>query len=729
MALVQRVSQLSEDKRRLVGVVVIAAFVGLISAGLTTGMIGLIPPRIKSTELQVATASTHVLIDAGPTSIVHRRDYPVYALTMRAEMLGRVMTSPPVVERIARRSRVPADRIAASARSTANVPLALSEPGSEQRANEIFRSGVPYRLEVEARATTPVLSVYAQAPSTPEAERVANAAIAGLRDYLRDLADRQGFGDYRPVRLRQLGTARGGVVNGGAPWAIAVLTFAVAFTLSGAALLFLIRRRGHGIPVRRPRPPPEAGDDWPRTTRLLPWMFALFIAILWLVPFNEIELRASLPIDLKLDRLVLPFVAVTWAVALAAEGRGVPRGRLTWIHAAVAAFVLCAVLSVVLDARYLNETLELEGSLKKLPLLVSYVSLFVIAGSALRRTEIRAFLNYTLVLAMICALGIIFEYRFELNVFYDWSEKLLSGIFSVTAPETGAVDSIGRREVMGPAGAPLEAVAMLSMALPIALVGVIQADRWRGRILYGLAACLLLAATLATFRKSALLAPISVVLTVTYFRRQELLKLAPLALVLLIFVHVLAPGAIGSTTQQFDPERLGVTTVSDRTADYDAVRPDVWTHLALGRGWGSYEHFSYRILDSELLHRTIEMGVLGLLAYLFMGLSVVLSARATIASRDPTGAPLALIGAAAAVSFLVVSTLFDVLSFPHATYIFLYMAGLVAAVIGHHGDVDETAAMRPHGLRERRARGGSPTGRRPTADPATGTPHFARRVG
>jgi O-antigen ligase len=330
---------------------------------------------------------------------------------------------------------------------------------------------------------------------------------------------------------------------------------------------------------------------------------------------------------------------------------------------------------------------------------------------------------------MICALGIIFEYRFELNVFYDWSEKLLSGIFSVTAPETGAVDSIGRREVMGPAGAPLEAVAMLSMALPIALVGVIQADRWRGRILYGLAACLLLAATLATFRKSALLAPISVVLTVTYFRRQELLKLAPLALVLLIFVHVLAPGAIGSTTQQFDPERLGVTTVSDRTADYDAVRPDVWTHLALGRGWGSYEHFSYRILDSELLHRTIEMGVLGLLAYLFMGLSVVLSARATIASRDPTGAPLALIGAAAAVSFLVVSTLFDVLSFPHATYIFLYMAGLVAAVIGHHGDVDETAAMRLHGLRERRARRGSPTGRRPTADPATGTPHFARRVG
>jgi hypothetical protein len=34
-------------------------------------------------------------------------------------------------------------------------------------------------------------------------------------------------------------------------------------------------------------------------------------------------------------------------------------------------------------------------------------------------------------------------------------------------------------------------------------------------------------------------------------------------------------------------------------------------------------------------------------------------------------------------SFLVVSFLFDVLAFPHATYIFLYTAGLVAVVVKH----------------------------------------------
>jgi hypothetical protein len=87
------------------------------------------------------------------------------------------------------------------------------------------------------------------------------------------------------------------------------------------------------------------------------------------------------------------------------------------------------------------------------------------------------------------------------------------------------------------------------------------------------------------------------------------------------------------------------------------------------------------------------MGVLGLLAYVFMIVSVVFSARRTIAARD-RWAPVALMGAAAAVSFLVVSTLFDVLAFPHATYIFLYTAGFTAVAISQ-GPRKEDAPPEP----------------------------------
>ena len=64
-------------------------------------------------------------------------------------------------------------------------------------------------------------------------------------------------------------------------------------------------------------------------------MLAFFIAIVWLTPFNDISLNANLPIELRLDRIVLPFVVIVWLLALAAGERFAPRLRLTWIHVAI----------------------------------------------------------------------------------------------------------------------------------------------------------------------------------------------------------------------------------------------------------------------------------------------------------------------------------------------------------------------------------------------------------
>jgi hypothetical protein len=431
-----------------------------------------------------------------------------------------------------------------------------------------------------------------------------------------------------------------------------------------------------------PRPRSGGAGDWPRTTRILPWMLAAMMAIVWLVPFNVIQLSVSLPIDLKFDRLVLPFIFATWALMLAVGGPLAPRIQLTWIHGAIGAVLAAACLSLVVDARYLNQTLEFLTSAKKLTLLMSYAMLFVIVASSIRRAEVPAFLKYTLVLAVLCALGTIWEYRFHYNVFYGWSDKLLPGIFTVGHAESSAVDEIGRRIVLGPGEISLEAAAMMSMGLPIALVGIMQSSRWRERLLYGLAASILLAGAISTYRKTALIAPVSVILTLAYFRRRELVRLAPLAVVVLIAVHLLSPGAFGAIAAQLHPQRLNdVTTVSDRTSDYDAVRPDVWTHLAFGRGYGSYEHTSYRVLDMEMLRELIEVGVVGLVAYIMMSVSIVATARAPIRRRRPEESRVALAAASTAVAFLVISTLFDVMSFPHCPYILLWMAGLLAVVV------------------------------------------------
>ena len=141
---------------------------------------------------------------------------------------------------------------------------------------------------------------------------------------------------------------------------------------------------------------------------------------------------------------------------------------------------------------------------------------------------------------------------------------------------------------------------MLAMAMPIAVVGLIQAKRWRHpHPLRRRGLAIIMLAVLATQRKTGIIAPVAGVATLAYFRRRELLKLAPLGVALLAVLVIVSPGTVQPVIDQFQPDRLGADTVSDRASDYDAVRPDVWTHLAFGRGYGSYQPLGHRILSSS----------------------------------------------------------------------------------------------------------------------------------
>jgi O-antigen ligase len=407
-------------------------------------------------------------------------------------------------------------------------------------------------------------------------------------------------------------------------------------------------------------------------------MIAVFLVILWLFPFDLAQIGQSLPIDLKLDRLVLPLIVLLWVLALAVGGRAAPRVRVTAIHVGVFIFAAFAFLSVVISARYLNQTLGLALGVKRLALLVSYVIFFVLIASVVRRSEIRAFLRYTLGLAVLAAVGTIIEYRFDYNVFNQLAHTFLPGFHISTAAAGIDLATGGRRIVSGPADHPLEAVGMFAMALPIALVGILEARRWRPRLLYGLAGALLIAAVMSTERKSGLLALVAVILTLGFFRRRQLLPLAPLGVIMVVVVKFLTPGAIGSVTSQLAPSQLATGTVDDRVIRYDAIRPDMWAHLIFGQGFGTY---TVRVLDNELLSRLVEGGVVGLSAYVLMLLTIVLVAAGLIRRRVPVAASVGLVAACAAASALVLSALYDFMAFPHGPYILLSLAGLLAAAM------------------------------------------------
>lgn len=707
----------------------LSALIALCCALLTVNRVSLVPPKLESRQMQVATAATHVLLDA-QTSVITDQDPRAtnYAsLVSRATLYGDLIATPTVRELIGNRIGVPPDQISAVTRLTAGIQREMREPDFEQRANQLLVAKRPYKLDILADPGSPVLSIYAQAPTGPAAMALANAAVASLKDYLKTRAAAHRADPAQQVVVQQLGSARGAVVNGKSVPEIVVLTFLVAFGTSLALLLggASVRRGwvaagapGPATPVPAPaqgahepaRPHRTAsvsaepslsrvrrrtmrsrretvrslvntGGDWPRTTRVMPWMIAGFMVVLWLVPFNVIQLTASLPFDVKFDRMVLPFLFATWILSLAAGGPASPRVRVTLIHVGIATFIAAICLSIVVNAYDLNQSLELDMPIKKVTLLFSYGLFFLIVASSVRRTEVPAFLKYTLGLSILMAIGTIWEYRFHYNVFYDLSGKILPGFFQVGSVDSTEVDDIGRLMIRGPAEHPLETVGMLTMAFPIALVGIIHSKERRARILYGLAACILLAAAISTYRKSALLAPLSVVVTIAFFRRRELLRLAPLGAVSMVVIHALSPGALGSILFQLHPNALGVSTVSDRTADYDAIRPDVWSHLFFGRGYSSYDHVTYRVLDSEILSRLVDSGVIGLGSLVFMLMCIVAAARPLIRSRHATWAPPALAVAGAAIAFLVLAFLFDASSFPHTPYILMSLAGLLAVMV------------------------------------------------
>jgi O-Antigen ligase len=713
-------------RRLRLAIVAASAFVALIAAISSIYEIQLLPPSIQKRDLQLGVAATNAIVDyhsesdgASIADLVSYND--LEAMTERTEPLARLMTSEALLDRIGKQVGVDPSQISATTQVTQSAPRSLIEPDNERRAAGILGEQASYRIEAQAEPNLPVLGIYAEAPTAAEATSLADTAVEALNVYLRDQGRKEGTPATAVVHLTQLGAARGGPVDATAPWKIAALTFVVVFgACCGLAALIAAVRRGWRrgsrptaavraageavstrlrsaplLPTTPDRDRPRR-DDWPHTTRLLPWMIAGFIAMLWLVPFNGVLLNASLPIDLNLDRLVLPVIVLTWVVALAAGGPGAPRWRFTPIHAALAAFALVAGLSVVLNADALDRTLVLDLSVKKLTLLVAYLSFFVVVASAVRPAEVPAFLKYMLGLAVICAICVIWEYRTGFNIFYDLTTRALPGVFQAPV-YASTFDELGRRAVVGPTELGLEVVAILSMAFPIAIVGIMHAKRWRGRILYGIAVCILGLAMLSTYRKSALLAPVTVGLALAYFRPRQALKLAPLGAVVIAVMAIAGFSAFQSVTGQFETDRLDVGTVNDRVADYDAVRPDFLSHPALGQGFGSYENFNApadnRILDSELLLRVVETGIIGLAVFLLVIGTVIVVAAGILRRGDPLRAPAALAIGPAAAAFLCCTSLFDEWSFPHAVYVFLTLAGLLAVLV--RSADEETPSARP----------------------------------
>jgi len=440
-------------------------------------------------------------------------------------------------------------------------------------------------------------------------------------------------------------------------------------------------------------------DAFPHTRRPLPWLLAGFLAMLFVVPIDSTELKIHLPVDSRIDRFAVIVLVLAW-MWLGGDQRAFVRTRRSKLFAGAACvFLAVAVASLLLDAGRIINLGDFQLAEKRFALLGSFLVLSWFTLTALRFEDVRGFATYLIGLATLMSFGMLIERHTGYNVFYELSRELLQPIAKVALSPTvihPAVGSDGRVTVVGPTIHGLAATTMLMVVMPFALVRVLDATSRRSWWLNSAAFALMVAGAMATDRKTALVVPVAVVIYIGCYRPRQVLRLAPLGLVVLAgLVHVASPGALGTILAVNEAASSDSTT--HRVGDFTDVAPDIMAKPVLGRGFGTLnpeQPSQFRINDNEYIDEIWEVGAVGLLVFVWMILAPVALARSAIRTRGPTVASLALAASAGCVAFFVVCALFDALSFPQAPYMFFVVAAMTTiAAAGPEGNVVPTREL------------------------------------
>ncbi len=693
------------SKRTRVASVIGVTLVAALSALYSSYRISLTPPSVHAREVQFSAAVAQIEVDTPVSELLDRRQDMYLPLTKNVAVTDALyLQSAGVTQAAARAAGIPGQKVEASGPFT--LLLNLGEPvASGPTAPPDPRVNPNYRLLVDVNGAQPMISIYAQAPTTKAAIAIVDTARQVLLQHLSEVE--KGIHVPREVRvtLRPLGPTTGGVVDPGVELQLIALVFLVVLVLGLAGMHWLEHRKANRARIAAElaeldplEEVPARADDWPHTTRVLPWLVAIFLATIFLVPIDAMSVPLHLGAEGNPDRVLLLLTLGLWIPVLLVGSKKVrPRVRFTRIHLWVLVFLGLCFLSVAVNGNMLAIYTEVSPTVKKLVLLVSFVMFFVLASSIIRPREVPKLIGFMVILGVIVAVATIIESKTRFNVFYTLWEK----VAPVKLPlEIDQLDDIGRLTVDGPTSEPLELAALLAVVFPFAVVGALEAKTRGSRWRYIIASTILLAGALATARKTSVVAPAIALLVLTAYRPRQMMRALAISIVpLFIAVHLISPGQIGSVVSELLPGHINtVSTTTVRTARYDAVRPDIMSHLWLGRGFQSYDPMKYRVLDNEYLGLLIGVGILGTLVYVAIFGSMLRVAHPMVRAPDPARARFALPAIAGIIVVLVSNALFDVLSFPHVSYLFFFLAAMLVAIRAR--SVDAPAAFA--GARARR---------------------------
>lgn len=448
---------------------------------------------------------------------------------------------------------------------------------------------------------------------------------------------------------------------------------------------------------------------------LLTWpnVLVAFIAVLWLIPIRLYRLPVALPFHLELYRVLILVLVGGFVVWSLREQRTVQA-----FQAGKPLFVLTAV---VLASQVVNApTIDVPGSegqaLKSLSLFLSYVIVFLLFSSTLDTLgDIDLVVKAVVVGAVVVAVAALYEGATNFNVFNHLSDWLPG--FARNERDVFEARG-GRLRVHASAQHPIALGAALMMVLPFVVYLIARAQTLVTRGVWVACLAVIVGASAATISRTTVGIGVAMIIVAYVLRRRLLVRLVPLVLVLPVFVHAVAPGAMGGLLKSFGDQQ-GTTFInsfygragesgSGRLADI-APAFDLWSSSPIiGLGLDSPQIVTTGadigpgppvvvplIFDNQYLHTLVTLGLVGIIG--LMWLVWGLTARFMSEARDLIGPHGDLVAAcAAACAGYGTSMLFyDSLAYVQVTLLLFIVGavGLKTIALARSGEEQRTTRV------------------------------------
>jgi hypothetical protein len=418
-----------------------------------------------------------------------------------------------------------------------------------------------------------------------------------------------------------------------------------------------------------------------------------FVAIVWFIPIRVYTLASPGPVKLEPYRVMVLLLVV--ALLLNAIS-GTRRIRGCGLGAALGALSASALVSLAANySGFIDRSLGTEA-IKAATYLLTFPIVFVLVASAVRsRADVERCLKAIILGGAVVAFCAIVETRTSYNVFNHL--RTVFPFLQDTGVRAAEVRS-GALRAEASAQHPIALGVALALALPLSLAMVLRVKDLTRRLVFGGCALLLVIGMVATISRTAFLALAVMVLVGLATERRLLVRLWPLAIVLLIGAHTVLPGGMGRLYHSFFPKG-GITSEqsvraggvgSGRLADIDPALKLVQQHAFFGTGdplppppdlaesplaTADAAPPDPIIFGDQYLTSLVGHGFLGLGAVLWVVGAIAV--RLLRASRRARGSlPLLSACAAACAGFVAAMLTFDAFAFVQCSIFFFTIAAL-----------------------------------------------------